>query len=213
MSKILMSHGTMFDVANPDPKLVNLDEIVHHLDHKCRFGGGTSQFYSVAEHSMVGALIAYECALPFLDGIKEDIKLDIAKMFLLHDAAEAYIGDIPTPVKRMLGDKVVSIEKNIMHAIISKLWPEWFGFNFYRQDLVNDWVKEIDQAMLAIERNLFMPDHEDWRLEMPELKKGTRSSEWLSHRFSGNESLPGEGVEGFKRFYHELFVEGDLQLN
>lgn len=209
MSTILMSHGTMFDVAKPDPELVNLDEIAHHLDNKCRFGGGSSQFYSVAEHSMVGALIVYENAIEGMN-YTEQGRLDIAKAFLLHDAAEAYIGDIPTPVKKLLGDKVVDIERDIMCAILKKLWPEFDDYRYDHWVAIENAVKKVDQIMLAIERNLFMPDHEDWRLEMPEIKQDTRSAKFLQIKQSGISAKPGEGVECFKRFYHQLFVEGKL---
>lgn len=213
MSKILMSHGTMFDVANPDPELVNLDEIAHHLDHKCRFGGGTSQFYSVAEHSIIGALMIYEQALPFLNDIDNTGRLNIAKCFLLHDAAEAYIGDIPTPVKKLIGNRVFEIERNISLAIFKKLWPEWFDFSIMYQDAIQYMVNRVDQAMLAIERNIFMPEHEEWVLLYPEIKQGTRTAEWLTYQLTGFNWQPGEGVDTFKRFYRELFVEGKLQLN
>lgn len=213
MSTILMSHGTMFDVANPDPALVSLDEIAHHLDHKCRFGGGTSQFYSVAEHSIIGALMIYEQALPFLESLSESAKLHLAKCFLLHDAAEAYIGDIPTPVKKLLGDRVFEIERDITVAIFKKLWSEWFDFTLIYQDAIENMVKQVDQAMLAIERNLFMPEHKDWVLLYPDIKQDTRTAEWLGHHFCEINWQPGEGVDTFKSFYQQLFIEGKLQLN
>jgi 5'-deoxynucleotidase YfbR-like HD superfamily hydrolase len=65
--------------------VLNFDDIAHALSNICRYAGHTKRFYSVAEHCVVMA----------------ELFPDEAKAALLHDAAEAYFGDLPRPIKQM----------------------------------------------------------------------------------------------------------------
>lgn len=83
--------GKLFNIATPVPEQVFAIDIAVGLARECRFGGGTKKFYSVAEHSVWMARRAEESwshlpHLPF--------------KCLLHDAHEAYLKDVPTPVKQ-----------------------------------------------------------------------------------------------------------------
>lgn len=95
------------------PDDVDIIDIAHALAHTCRWGGHCSRYYSVAEHSI---LVSHRVDEKFaLEG-------------LLHDAAEAYIGDIPTPIKEQL-PAITRAEYRIMSAIKEKfdlaiIWPE-----------------------------------------------------------------------------------------
>lgn len=84
--------GERFDLAAPDSERVHLADIAHALSLTCRFGGHVNGFYSVAEHSvLVHDLLGAQGAPP-----------SIRLAGLLHDAHEAYLGDMITPLKRRI---------------------------------------------------------------------------------------------------------------
>lgn len=87
-----------------EPKNFKIHDIAHALSNICRFTGHCSEFYSVAQHSI---LICSE-----LQHTDRDTQL----WALLHDASEAYLGDVSSPLKRMLPDYKV-LETKCMNAI------------------------------------------------------------------------------------------------
>lgn len=79
--------GKVFEFLNPKPEMVCIEDIAHALANTCRYTGHVKQFYSVAQHCV---LIA-----------NADLPGD-PLVRLLHDSAEAYIGDLASPWKRLL---------------------------------------------------------------------------------------------------------------
>ena len=78
--------GLRFWPLLPNPDDILVEDIAHALAHQCRFGGHASKFYSVAEHSVhVSQLCLSEHAL----------------WGLLHDASEAFLVDLPRPLKQL----------------------------------------------------------------------------------------------------------------
>lgn len=141
-SSILTYSGKMFDVLNPDPNLIDLVDIAAALSKLCRFGGHCREFYSVAEHSILASeLIRQECP-----GDRT-----LAAWALLHDASEAYMVDIPRPVKRQL-QEYVRLEDAIQKSIAERFslpWP------------MPDEVHRADTNMLALELRVYMPANPD----------------------------------------------------
>lgn len=79
--------GRRFYPLSPRAEDVDIRDIAHALSLLCRFNGHSAGFYSVAEHSV-----------RVCDSLPAEHKL----WGLLHDAAEAYLGDLPRPLKRQL---------------------------------------------------------------------------------------------------------------
>lgn len=122
--------GRKFWPLDPHPDDVVIDDIAHALSMLCRFGGHCSRFYSVAEHSIY---VARWCRQNPLWG-------------LLHDASEAYLVDVPRPLKRMMPN-YQEIEAGVQRAICQA-----FGLSIEKPDEIT----AIDRAILMDERQQIM---------------------------------------------------------
>ena len=101
--------GALVDPLAPDPALIEPEDIAHALAHHCRFGGHSRVFYSVAQHSCVVA-----------DAVEaRGAGVDEVLSALLHDAAEAYLGDLPHPLKHRspLGVVFREAEQRLQEAV------------------------------------------------------------------------------------------------
>ena len=135
-STILTADGLYLDFLKPDPAVITIEAIARGLANTCRFAGQCKRFYSVAEHSVyVSRLVPPELAI----------------QGLLHDAAEAFIGDMPKPLKVLLPD-YQAFETVIEGAIFGK-----FGFSSLHPD-----VKHADKVMLKTEQHQIMRNQDGW---------------------------------------------------
>ncbi len=101
--------GKKFYPLNPNPEDIDISDIAHALSMLCRANGHFSSFHSVAQHSI-------ECCNEALErGYGERIALAC----LLHDASEAYMSDVTTPVKNEL-DFYMASENRLINAIFEK---------------------------------------------------------------------------------------------
>lgn len=92
--------GRRFSPLYPSPNDVDIVDIAHALSQICRFGGHTKEFYSVAQHSCY----VVELIEKWLKTTRRYWKFYVPAQALLHDASEAYLGDVVTPVKATMGD-------------------------------------------------------------------------------------------------------------
>ena len=138
-STIRVASGHYFDFLNPDPKMITIENIAKPLSRICRFGGHIASFYSVAQHCC-SATIACRMA-----GFGREEQLAV----LLHDAAEAFCGDVVKPLKLMLGNAYSDVEDRVEKAIGIA-----FGVDFDKHKYV---IKKFDLAMLMLEKKYFFP--------------------------------------------------------
>lgn len=169
---ILTYTGVKFDLLNPTPDQVVLEDIAVALSRQARFNGHTKRFYSVAEHSLIGANLLAQ---------SDD---EMALEFLLHDAHEAYIGDMARPLKSLCPD-FQAIEQQIDYVIRQR-----FGLKLSCPPA----VKTMDRILLATE----------WRELMPECDRptdfdGVARISSLRHHYFGSD-LIGD----FTEKYHTL---------
>jgi len=103
--------GKYIDPFNPESSDIDILDIAHALSHQCRFAGHTTVFYSVAQHCVMVS--------------ENQLVLDRRLQALLHDASEAYLLDIPSPVKSRI-KKYAEAENQLMHRISARFgfwWP------------------------------------------------------------------------------------------
>lgn len=130
--------GRQFFPMDPHPADVDIHDIAHALGMLCRYNGHVERFYSVAEHCVhLSRVVAPEHAL----------------WALLHDATEAYVGDMVRPLKRSMPDYVAA-EDRVMEAIAAR-----FGL----AGSMPAEVKAADTAILLNEREaLLAPPPRPW---------------------------------------------------
>ena len=141
---IKVAGGHYVDLANPDPSTIDIETVASALSKLCRFGCHCPRFYSVAEHSVHAMKLARD------DGFRGDA----LRAVLLHDAAEAYIGDVVKPLKVMLPD-YRAVEERMELAVEVR-----FGIDYARWGTA---VKRFDLMMLKAEKCEMWPeDTEQW---------------------------------------------------
>lgn len=106
--------GKTVNLADFQPEDVDIVDIAHALSNLCRYNGHSNRFYSVAEHC---ARLSRYC---HNQNVESPYHRSLARAALLHDAAEAYIGDIVYHFKPML-PQFVELEKKIEAVIFTKL--------------------------------------------------------------------------------------------
>lgn len=125
--------GTKFYPLDAKETEIEITDIAHSLSNQCRYGGHTSGFYSVAQHSCLVA-----------DLVDSKYKLDA----LLHDATEAYLLDLPKPVKMCMPD-YEKFEEELREIICRK-------FNIVYPIPKN--VLDMDTVAACIEHENFFSD-------------------------------------------------------
>lgn len=138
-NSIITGNGNVVHLLEPRKEQIHLVDISLSLSKICRYSGGTIQFYSVAQHSLNCCKIAREMY---------DIKIGI--YLLLHDSAEAYISDVPTPVRKLVPG-FDEIERNLLTAIYHHFCLEKPTGNYLNK------VQEIDSRILANEIPVLVP--------------------------------------------------------
>ena len=135
-------YGRKYYTARPHPEDVFIDDIAAALSRSCRYGGHTTRHYSVAEHSVRLAWIMRDAGFD----------VDIQQEALMHDATEAYLCDIPRPVKPVLTNYKELEELN------------WFAIarRFNLSPELDGVVELADKAFPNLEKNYVMFNQPDY---------------------------------------------------
>ncbi len=137
---ILTHCGHHLDLYRPDPEKIEIEDIAVGLSRECRFAGQTRAFYSVAQHSVLASRIVPEA---------------FALEALLHDATEAFIRDLPYPLKTLLPE-YRRIERGLDLAI---------RLRFGLPETPSREVHLADRILLATEKRDLMPvDPTPWNI-------------------------------------------------
>lgn len=142
-SFIVTRSGIEFSLSRPLPSMVRIEDIAWHLAFINRFCGATLRPISVAEHSLLVAEIA-----------ERELGLDVHGQFaaLMHDAHEAYAGDMHTPGKRAIGTRWYEFEGRIENAVRSA-----FALHIVAR-VHSIALKRADLVALATEKRDLLPD-------------------------------------------------------
>lgn len=126
--------GKVFNLLSPDPALITIEDIGHHLARTCRWNGGVPQFYSVAEHCLRGMWLVE----------KPGLRLP----FMMHDGHEMPLGDVSSPLKELLRTQTT------VYDWLAQIWDEAIAeaMGFDVSLLHCDEIKLADLAMRALER-------------------------------------------------------------
>lgn len=154
---ICMRSGKRFYPLSPDSNDVDMEDVAHSLSLKCRWGGHCSKFYSVAEHSLrVADVVVANFRRDHQSSwdqkrAEDETRLEL--FALLHDAHEAYLTDMPKPLKPCLDWK--KYEEAVDRAIWLHLGLAWVP-------TLHSWQERIhraDMVLLNIEATtLFDPE-------------------------------------------------------
>lgn len=140
--------GRRFYPLEPNPDDICIEDIAHVLSMICRFGGHCKRFYSVAQHSCLVA----DLVLGYHSRHAEPPSLVLDA--LMHDSAEAYVGDVIRPIKRgnpLYGSAETAVAKCIERVFMVRLvhpMPEV--------------VKWADNVMLKNEHAQLMHGRNEW---------------------------------------------------
>jgi hypothetical protein len=139
---IMTASGRAFYPLEPRVHDVSIADIAHALAAVNRFNGHTSTPYSVAQHSV---LVSRQL---------DDYGAAIALVGLLHDASEAYLGDIPRPLKKAPAFAPYREAEARLQAVI---WSYFTLTDVAGQADVQALIKQVDRRMLRTEQQQLMP--------------------------------------------------------
>lgn len=141
---ILTRSGRYFDFANLEGNVIDIEDIAQGLSNVCRFAGQCPRFYSVAQHSVLVHRLLRDTL-----GVDDPI---VRMQGLLHDGTEAFLGDMVSPLKRMMPG-YLEMERQL-HFLIMREWG-------LPQEL-HALVKKADLMALAIEKRELWGNTDEW---------------------------------------------------
>lgn len=131
MSYITTYLGLHFDPLAPDMEKIRIEDVAHALSMTCRGNGHVKTFFSVGRH----------CINCCREALARGYADKVALACLVHDASEAYMSDVPRPLKQVLPQYVEAEER-----LLALIYRKFLGESLTKEEQAL--VKEVDDAML-----------------------------------------------------------------
>ena len=184
MSWIVTYTGKKFDFLNISRDNIDIQDIAHALSRICRFNGHCDLFYSVAEHSVI-----------LSEWFEEQGDQQLAYNALMHDAAEAYTGDMTRPLKQLIKERTYGYQFSDIEAEIEGEIACKYGLVY---PCSHPAIVEADLRLLIAEGNI--------------LNRAWDTSEWTDPALKDLKPLvyqlkawtPNEAREAFWERFHRL---------
>jgi 5'-deoxynucleotidase YfbR-like HD superfamily hydrolase len=144
--------GKKLYILDPQPEAICIEDIAHSLARTVRYRGHIKDgvWYCVGEHSIHVANVAASHKGPY-----KKTRAQVMRAFM-HDAVEAYMGDIPSPIKASIPE-LRAAERDIEHVIMAK-----YGLQLHKPD----WLDAIDKRIIVDERRAVMsPTDNVWLID------------------------------------------------
>ena len=151
MSYITTYTGKHFDPTSPDMSLVDIRDIAHALSLTCRGNGHVQTFFSVGQH----------CIWCAREAQARGYDRRVVLACLLHDASEAYMSDVPRPLKHMLSEYVA-----VEECLLQKIYEKYLGSDLTAEEAAL--VKVVDDDVLYFDLKELL--HETLDREVPQMK-------------------------------------------
>lgn len=155
--------GVRLNLDDPRPEDIRIEDVAGGLSKVCRFGAQPLEYYSVAQHALLVRQLVGEAGYP-----------ELALVALHHDSHEAYLGDVPTPLKKKVR-QVTNVYDQASRALDLAI-AEAFGFVWPEKDS-QEWaaIKRADNQALLMETSQLLPDggqglHQDCEIDEEELR-------------------------------------------
>jgi len=167
-SSLITHSGIEIDILDPKPEQITLTDIAEGLSREIRFSGNTRDDYTVAQHSVfVASILEMGYSSP-----------GTVRRGLLHDASEAYLGDVISPLKRHLFD-YIEIEKRWESAINLRFFPDAGVLESVEFGKAS--VKRADELALLCEVQTLVNYPAKFRISEEEMKTRTRELSQTNH--------------------------------
>jgi 5'-deoxynucleotidase YfbR-like HD superfamily hydrolase len=180
--------GKRLDLDNPRPEDIRIEDVAGGLSKVCRFGAQPLEYYSVAQHALLVRRLVVEAGYP-----------QLALAALHHDSHEAYVCDIPTPLKNMISainDAYEAVCDELDLAIAKAFGIEWPEHGSPEQRA----IKHADGQALLIEASRLLPDGG----KALRRDKGLGEEDYRDLASLEEPLLPAEAQELFLRAHREL---------
>lgn len=172
MSYITTYTGKHFDPTKPEMALVDIKDIAHALSLTCRGNGHVKTFFSVGQHCI-------NCAL---EAEARGYSNRVILACLIHDASEAYMSDVPRPLKHTLPEYMAAEDK-----LLDLIYKKFLGNSLNEEE--KKLVKSVDNDLL----------YYDLKELLNEMSEGTEPELHIELSY---EFIPFERVE---QTYLELY--------